>query len=449
MKKLLCTAAALVAAAGIVRAAGDADGWKLGLQAWTLNKKTFAEAVDQSAKLGLKYIESFPGQAIGGGIEGKMVYGMDEATRAKVLAMLKDKGVKVINYGVAGAKGEAEWRKLFEWAKAMGIETIVSEPGEADLDAVSKLCDEFGINVAFHNHPQPSHYWSPEVVLKAVEGRSKRMGACADTGHWLRSGLDPIECLKKLEGRVISLHLKDLPEKGVKGAKDVPWGTGIANLDGVLKELKRQGFKGAFSIEYENWSATQIEEVAKCIAWFKAWGGVACLDQAAAIQLCANFSANCGDVWAKVDKPGDNDRWPSADPKDYQGVMQGAQAKGDDATAKAAVDGDKASAWQIAKKKGAVDITLAAKQKVWFVGITAAGEDRKADPKKVVVKGSADGKEWTDLGDGNNLEFGKAGETKYFLVDRPGTYPMYRVEIDGNHGAAQTVVGEIELLVPK
>lgn len=448
MKRMLCMAAALVAAAGIARAAGDGDGWKLGLQAWTLNKLTFAEAADQAAKLGLKYIESFPGQKIGGGIDGTMVCEMDAATQGKVLAMLKEKGVSLVNYGVAGASGEAGWRKLFAWAKAMGIGTIVSEPAEADLDTVSKLCDEFAINVAFHNHPQPSHYWGPDVVLKAVEGRSKRMGACADTGHWLRSGLDPIECLKKLEGRVISVHLKDLPEKGVKGAKDVPWGTGIANLDGVLKELKRQGFKGVFAIEYENWSATQIEEIGKCVAWFKAWGASACAAPAADAQLCAKFSADCGDVWARVDKPGDNDRWPSADPADYRPVMQGAQAKGDDASAKAAADGDKASAWQTGKK-GCVEIALPAKQKVWFVGITAAGDDRKADPKKVVVKGSADGKEWQDLGDGNNLEFGKAGETKYFLVDRPGSYAMYRVAVEGNHGAAQTVVGEVELLAPK
>ena len=134
MKRILCMAAALVAAAGIARAAGEGDGWKLGLQAWTLNKLTFAEAADQAAKLGLKYIESFPGQAIGGGIEGKMVCDMDAATQGKVLAMLKEKGVTVINYGVAGASGEAGWRALFAWAKAMGIEFVKAKVARISED---------------------------------------------------------------------------------------------------------------------------------------------------------------------------------------------------------------------------------------------------------------------------------------------------------------------------
>ena len=87
-------------------------------------------------------------------------------------------------------------------------------PSEADFDAIDKLCAEFDINLAIHNHPQPSHYWNPDTVLKVCKDRSKRIGACADTGHWLRSGLNPLECLKKLEGRIISLHFKDLEREG-------------------------------------------------------------------------------------------------------------------------------------------------------------------------------------------------------------------------------------------
>ena len=51
-------------------------------------------------------------------------------------------------------------------------------------------------------------------VLAAIKGRTPLMGACADVGHWMRSGLDPVECLKKLEGHIICLHFKDLNEMG-------------------------------------------------------------------------------------------------------------------------------------------------------------------------------------------------------------------------------------------
>jgi hypothetical protein len=79
----------------------------------------------------------------------------------------------------------------------MGIETIVSEPAFDAFDTVEKLCEEYKINVALHNHPSPSPYWNCETVLKVCKGRSKRIGACADTGHWMRSKLNPLECIKK------------------------------------------------------------------------------------------------------------------------------------------------------------------------------------------------------------------------------------------------------------
>ena len=59
------------------------------------------------AKLGLKYIEAYPGQAVGGGIEGKMGPGLDAAARQKILAKLQASGVKLVNFGVTGANGEA------------------------------------------------------------------------------------------------------------------------------------------------------------------------------------------------------------------------------------------------------------------------------------------------------------------------------------------------------
>ena len=149
----------------------------------------------------------------------------------------------------------------------MGLETIVSEPPADAFYLLDKLTQEYGINVALHNHPRPSKYWDPKVVLKAVQGRNPRIGACADTGHWVRSGVNPMEALKMLEGRIISLHFKDLNEAS-PGAHDVPWGTGISDARGMLAELHRQGFSGVFSIEYEyNWM-NSMPEIAQCVSFF-------------------------------------------------------------------------------------------------------------------------------------------------------------------------------------
>lgn len=229
-------------------------GWHLGAQAYSFRMFTFADAIKKTDSCGLKFIESYPGQEIGGGIEGKMDFAMSPEKREKVLALLNERGIVLYAFGVARATSDDGWRQLFEFAKAIGIRNINTEPEEKFLPLIGKLADEFKIKVSIHNHPQPSDYWNPDSVLRAIElADSKYVGACADIGHWVRSGLDPIESLRKLKGHINHLHFKDVESKTAK-ARDVHWGTGVCNIPGVIKELKKQKFKGMLSAEYEdNW----------------------------------------------------------------------------------------------------------------------------------------------------------------------------------------------------
>jgi sugar phosphate isomerase/epimerase len=200
---------------------------------------------------------------------------------ARIQAHMKEKGIgpTFVNMGVVHPSAdEAKSRKLFEAAKRLGIDTLVAEPEAktmADLpkvmDVVEKLAVEYNIKVAIHDHPKPNFYWNPDTVLAAVNGRSPLLGACADVGHWKRSGLDPVECLRKLKGRIITLHFKDLvkgPGPNANGLHDVPWGTGASDARGMLEELKRQHFHGAICIEYEYHWDNSLPEVAQCVKWF-------------------------------------------------------------------------------------------------------------------------------------------------------------------------------------
>ncbi len=244
-------------------------GWRLGCQAYTFRLFTFYEAIEKVKSLGLHYIEAYPGQKLSPEQPGvKTNESLTPKQRKEVLKRLNDAGVKLANFGVTRLTGdERKDRKTFDFAKEMGIETIVSEPPFEAFDTIEKLCDEYQINVAIHNHPKPSRYWNPDTVLKVCRGRSKRIGACADTGHWMRSGLNPLEQLKKLKGRIITFHFKDLNDYG-RGAHDVPWGTGKANVRALLQEIYDQGVKAVFSIEYEyNWE-NSLPELAQCVKYF-------------------------------------------------------------------------------------------------------------------------------------------------------------------------------------
>lgn len=245
--------------------------WRLGCQAYTFNRFTFYEAIDRNASLGLAVIEAYPGQMLDPEHRDIMFdHHLAPDLLNRVQAKLAASNVAVVNYGVVRLPNdERECRAVFEFAKTMGIETVVSEPPAEALDLVDKLCREFQIRMAIHNHPAPSVYWHPDSVVKACEGRSTYVGACADTGHWIRSGIDPLDAMRKLDGRIISLHLKDV-DRNAPDAVDVPWGTGVGKVREVLEELRRQKFEGVISNEYESASHPDpVPQVAACNAYYK------------------------------------------------------------------------------------------------------------------------------------------------------------------------------------
>ncbi|MGD8499440.1 MAG: hypothetical protein PVJ86_02265, partial [Phycisphaerales bacterium] len=153
--------------------AADRENWKLGMQAYSFKEFTFFEAVDKTKALEMKYIEAYPSQALSKDKPDVQThYNMSSQDKKAMKRKLRGAGVKLINYGVVGLpNNERECRKVFDFAKEMGIETIVSEPPEDAFDLIDKLCKEYKISVALHNHPKPSHYWDPDTVLRLCEGR--------------------------------------------------------------------------------------------------------------------------------------------------------------------------------------------------------------------------------------------------------------------------------------
>jgi len=256
------------------------NGFAIGCQAYTFNRFTAFEAIEKTAQAGGKVIEFYPGQRLSKenpelkvGHEGADV----DTVIAKLKAKLAQHDIKAVNYGVVGiSKDEAAARKVFEFAKKMGMVAVTTESAEA-INTIEKLAVEYDLQVGFHNHAgdyaNPGYkVWNPLYIAGLIEGRDKRIGACADTGHWVRAGLKPVEALRILKGRIISSHLKDLNEFGKRGAHDVVFGTGVSGITEILNELKAQGFQGNISVEYEfNWDHS-VPEVTQCIDFVRAHG---------------------------------------------------------------------------------------------------------------------------------------------------------------------------------
>lgn len=245
-------------------------GWRVGPAAWSFNRFSFYEAVDKTAALGLRYLEAFEGQRLRDGSDAKLDLSLTRQQIAQVRGKLDASGVRLTSIYLFNVPGEERaCRAYFEFCRRLGIGTIVSEPPPEALNVIEALCGEYGINLAIHNHPKgSSRYWHPQEVLNVCAGRSPRLGACADVGHWQRSGINPVEGVRLLGRRLLSLHVKDLHEATPDG-HDVPWGTGAGNIAGLLAEVRRLGVAPAlFGIEYEYHWENNGPEMGQCAEFF-------------------------------------------------------------------------------------------------------------------------------------------------------------------------------------
>jgi sugar phosphate isomerase/epimerase len=246
-----------------------------GCQAYSFRMYSVFEAIDKTAQAGGKTIEFYPGQKFDD--TSKWDHSATPEMIDKVMKHLEAKGLTAVGYGVVKlGKDAAQDRKVFEFCKKVGISIVVTEPDVAGLDGIEALVKEFDIKMAIHNHPKRPLdraylFWDPDYVLSLVKDRDPRMGACADVGHWVRSGLDPVECIKKLKGRIFDSHMKDLTEFGNVKAHDLPFGQGKSNIAGILAEYAAQGYPGPLHCEYEhNWE-TSVPEITQCLEFVKNW----------------------------------------------------------------------------------------------------------------------------------------------------------------------------------
>jgi sugar phosphate isomerase/epimerase len=247
---------------------GNAE-WQMGVALYSFNRFSFADAIDKADKAGVNYVEGFSFHKLGTELNGKSMSSLDKPDISKMQEILRNKHIEMRSMYVAGAKNEADWRYYFELAKQMKMQYLVAEPEKESWDMLDRLAGEYKIKIAIHEHAKgKSIYWHPDSVLEAMKDHPN-FGVCADLGHWARSGLNPAECLKKLSGHILGVHLKDIDKSGNTEAGDVIVGKGVIDFPSVVAELKRQQFKGIVHMECEHKMENNLAEVIEGIKYFK------------------------------------------------------------------------------------------------------------------------------------------------------------------------------------
>ena len=230
-------------------ATDSAKDWKFGVALWTFHTVNFPESLEKVDSAGLKYIEPNTFHRAGPDLKDSMISQLSPAGIAKLRSMIAAKGLTCESLYIVGDSTINSWKKQFDIAKQLGVEFVTTEPPLKMWDALDSLAGTYGIKIAIHEHWKgTSHYWDTDTTMMAINGHPN-FYVCADLGHWPKSGVNPLDAVKKLSGHIIGIHLKDIAAYNDPSLKDVPVGTGVVDFPAIFQELKRQGFKGHIYIE--------------------------------------------------------------------------------------------------------------------------------------------------------------------------------------------------------
>jgi inosose dehydratase len=237
---------------------GKYGPFQIGMQSYTLRKFSIDKALDTMQALGIQTVEFYDAHY--------PVKSNDEQI-ATMNQKLADHKLQILSHGVNGfTKDHAANKRLFEFAKRAGIRNLTADPTEDAFDSLDKLVAEYDIRIAIHNHGPKARYDKVDGVLNAIKDRHPNIGACADLGHYIRSGEDPVRVINLLEGQLFGIHLKDFdaPRGDAKGCV---FGKGLLDVTAVFKALKKVNFPpdACLAVEYEEHADDPVADLKQCL----------------------------------------------------------------------------------------------------------------------------------------------------------------------------------------
>lgn len=239
-------------------------GLKMGVATYTLRELPIEEAIQAVKRVGLTYVSIK-------NVKNHIDPSHPSEERKRRVQMFRDGGVTPLSIGnISMRSGEAEIRKAFEFAREIGVPTIVCAPSLDSIPFLDKMVKEFDVKVAIHNHgPEDKGFFpSPYDAMRAVEKFDQRLGLCIDVGHTARAGVDPAESILKCQERLYDLHIKDISALGNKNTP-IEGGRGILDTKSILAALLKIRFQGLVGFEYEKDGKDPVPGLAESVGYVK------------------------------------------------------------------------------------------------------------------------------------------------------------------------------------
>lgn len=217
---------------------------EIGVQSFTYRQFDIPGIIEELEETGITALEIFPGH---------ISHESPEEEIEEAQQMLSDAGIRICGIGVCGFNSEEAdaVAPTLDFAVRLGCDYVSIDVDPEDDEIKQILVDKAksrDLLLGIHNHGPTHHYDTADSVLASIREFDPVLGACVDTGHFLRADESPERAIEVLGERVHAVHLKDFLDEET----EVVPGTGNLNYSAVLTGLETHtSFDTAFVIEYE------------------------------------------------------------------------------------------------------------------------------------------------------------------------------------------------------
>lgn len=111
---------------------------------------------------------------------------------------------------------------------------------------------------------------TPDVVLERIgHGRYPNIGSAFDTGWWGTHDYPLMDAYEKLRPHIRLVHIKNVQAPGAHVS--TPWDDGCLDLKPFVQALRRNGYSGYISLEYEPFDRDPRPATVAAIPLLRKW----------------------------------------------------------------------------------------------------------------------------------------------------------------------------------
>jgi len=217
--------------------------YEIGVQSFTYRSFSLEELPDLLASTPVTAIEL---------CDVHLTPAASEREIAAAVESFADSGIDICGYGVVDVDTDTDLDTLFGFVDRLDADYAsinVTPTANQLFENLIDAAEGWEIDLAIHNHGPESNYSTVEDVLGVLDRYdAPRLGACVDTGHFLRAGQTIDEVIPAIGDRVHALHLTDFDDEG----EEVVPGTGRTDLEALARLLDERDFQRPYVIEYES-----------------------------------------------------------------------------------------------------------------------------------------------------------------------------------------------------